>query len=125
MMLDAMVGQAAGVRGLGSLGRGARRLRRVMRRLESLMLGLDRSRIDAVAVLGAGPAGTPAEAGQRLYESALLAAWREAEALGSLPLGVQRRPDTVRRAESLRDRVADLARQDEDVRRRAERFLGA
>ena len=70
-------------------------------------------------------AGSSEEAGQRLYESALLAAWREAEALGSLPLGVQRRPDTVRRAEALRDRVEDLARQDEDVRRRAERFLGA
>ena len=87
------------------------------------MLGRDERELSAVAILGAGPAGSAQEAGQRLYESALVTAWREAEALGSLPLGAQRRPDTVRRAEALRDRVEDLARQDEDVHRRAERFL--
>lgn len=121
-ILEALAGATLGLRGHGRTGRA---LREARGRLEQLMLGRDERELSAVAILGAGPAGSAQEAEQRLYESALVSAWREAEALGSLPLGVQRRPDTVRRAEALRDRVEDLARQDEDVRRRAERFLGA
>lgn len=124
MMLDAMVGQAAGVRGLGSLGRGARRLRRVMRRLETFMLGLDRSRIDAVAVLGAGPAGTPAEAGQRLYERELVAAWREAQVLAETSLVERvRAGDFGARVARLERTVAVLEARDEDVSERVEDVL--
>lgn len=119
-ILEALAGTALGLRGHGRTGRA---LRQARGRLEQLMLGRDEREISAVAILGAGPAGSAQEAGQRLYESALVTAWREAEALASLPAGSQRRPEIVRRAEALRDRVEDLARQDGDVRRRAERFL--
>lgn len=119
-ILEALAGTALGLRGHGRTGRA---LRAARGGLEQLMLGRDERELSAVAILGAGPAGSAQEAGHRLYESALVTAWREAEALGSLPLAAQRRPDTVRRAEALRDRVEDLARQDEDVHRRAERFL--
>lgn len=119
-ILEALAGTALGLRGHGRTGRA---LRAARGGLEQLMLGRDERELSAVAILGAGPAGSAQEAGQRLYESALVTAWREAEALASLPLAAQRRPDTVRRAEALRDRVEDLARQDEDVHRRAERFL--
>ncbi|PNL16779.1 hypothetical protein [Micrococcus sp. FDAARGOS_333] len=124
MVLDALTGQAAGVRGLGSLGRGARRLRGVMRRLETLMLGLDRSRIDAVAVLGAGPAGTPAEAGQRLYERELVAAWREAQVLAETSLVERARAgDFGARVARLERTVAVLEARDEDVSERVEDVL--
>lgn len=119
-ILEALAGATLGLRGHGRTGRA---LRAARRSLGKLMLGRDERDLNAVAILGAGPAGSAQEAGQRLYESALVTAWREAEALGSLPFGVQCRADTMHRAEALRDRVEDLARQDEDVRRRAERFL--
>ena len=117
---EALAGASLGLRGHGRTGRA---LRAVRGRLERLMLGLDTRRLSAVAVLGAGPAGSPQEASQRLYETALVAAWREAEELGALPWGLQRRPAVVERAEALQRRVEELDRQDEDVRRRAERFL--
>lgn len=124
MVLDALTGQAAGVRGLGALGQGAGRLRGVMRRLEKLMLGLDRSRIDAVAVLGAGPAGSPAEAGQRLYERELVAAWREGQALAETSLVERMKSGGFgARVARLERTVAVLEAREEDVAERAEDVL--
>ena len=119
-LAETLAGASLGLRGHGRTGRA---LRAARGRLEELMVGLDESRLSAVAVLGAGPAGSPEEAGQRLYESALVAAWREAEELAGLPWARQRSASVVARAESLEHRVEDLARQDEDVKARAERFL--
>lgn len=124
MVLDALTGQSAGLRWIGGVSRGGRRLRDVMRRLEKLMLGLDRSRIDAVAVLGAGPAGSPAEAGQRLYERELVAAWREGQVLAETSLVERARAGGFgARVARLERTVAVLEAREEDVAERAEDVL--
>ena len=115
MVLDALTGRAAGLRWLGGMGRAGRRLRRVMRRVEKLMLGLDRSRIDAVAVLGAGPAGSEEEAGQRLYERELVAAWREGQMLAETSVPERARGGFTARVARLERTVVVLEARAEDV----------
>ena len=89
-------------------------------RLERLMLDLDLQRLDAVAVLGRGPAADAREAEQRLWESALVSAWREADEIERLPLPQQWDEDVKRRAAALAARVEDLAAHRSDVAARAE-----
>lgn len=117
---ETLAGVSAGRRGQG---RTADSLRRSRSTLERLLLEEDRSALDAVAVLGTGPAGSPEEAAHRLYSSALLAAWDELEELEGQPWSSRLADRLLDRAESLEQRVQELARQDGDVRRRAERFL--
>ncbi|MCT2006450.1 hypothetical protein M3C74_04260 [Micrococcus lylae] len=124
MVLDALTGRAAGLRWLGGMGRAGRRLRRVMRRVEKLMLGLDRSRIDAVAVLGAGPAGSEEEAGQRLYERELVAAWREGQMLAETSVPERARGGFTARVARLERTVAVLEERGEDVAGRGEDVAG-
>ncbi|SJN22078.1 hypothetical protein FM125_03955 [Micrococcus lylae] len=124
MVLDALTGRAAGLRWLGGMGRAGRRLRRVMRRVEKLMLGLDRSRIDAVAVLGAGPAGSVKEAGQRLYERELVAAWREGQMLAETSVPERARGGFTARVARLERTVAVLEARGEGVVEWAEGVAG-
>ena len=64
--------------------RGSRSVQRSRRKLEQLALGLEETQINAVAVLGAISSGRADEAGQRLFERALMMAWREAEELSTI-----------------------------------------
>ncbi len=98
-----------------------RRLAGIRSKLEKLALGLDLSRLDMVAVLGAGKGeqGDAAQAEQRLYETALVTAWRQASALESQPRRLQRGPEWEAQVEGLRQLVTTLAEHDTDVSERA------
>lgn len=104
-----------------------RRLRRLHEQLDRLMLTLDRSRLDSVAVLGGdSPTGGRAEqAGQRLHEAALAAAWRDVQDLERASRTEQRRSEWRARVEHLDELVAVLARREDDVAGRAEELLAA
>lgn len=110
---------------LGQLGRGGRRLRTVQLELQKLAIGLDESRLNAVAVLGAGPPGTAAEAGQRLHERALAMAWRESEELSAIELSARFGADFERRVAHLEGLVRTLQRHEVDVQVRADEFIAA
>lgn len=119
LALESLATTAAGLRGLGSLTTSGRRLRALTRRLQALMLGLDDSRLDAVAVLGRGPAASAQEAGQRLYERELVAAWREAQALAGTSLVERLRGPMADRLDALESTAAVLERREADVAERA------
>lgn len=110
---------------LGRLGRYGRRLRAAQRDLGQLALGLDESRLNTVAVLGAGPPGTAAEAGQRLHERALAMAWREAEELASIPLAERYSGTFGRRVRHLEKLVQTLGRHEVDAAVRAQQLIAA
>ncbi|MGQ3383562.1 hypothetical protein [Glutamicibacter sp. TV12E] len=99
--------------------RGSRSLQQARRRLERLALGLDDSQINAVAVLGASESGHADEAGQRLFERALMMAWREAEELSAMSLSERLGSGYAARADHLQRLVALLGERDEDVAKRA------
>lgn len=98
-----------------------RQLAGIRSQLEKLALGLDLSRLDMVAVLGAGKGEQEdaAQAEQRLYETALVTAWRQASALESQPRRLQRGPEWEAQVEGLRQLVTLLAEHDTDVSDRA------
>lgn len=98
-----------------------RQLAGIRGQLEKLALGLDLSRLDMVAVLGAreGERGDAAQVEQRLYETALVTAWRQASALESQPRRLQRGPEWEAQVEGLRQLVTTLAEHDTDVSERA------
>jgi hypothetical protein len=110
---------------LGRFGRRGDALRRARRQLDRLALGLDDSRLNAVAVLGAGPAATAAEADQRLFERALVMGWREAEDLEALPLSARLSAAYAERVAHLERLVATLGERDADVERRTRALLDA
>lgn len=122
-LVESFASFAWGLRGIGSLSRSGRRLRTVRRELGQLLLELDRTRLDRVAVLGAGPAGSPQEAEQRLYERALASAWCDTEDLGNLTIGQRLRGQAEPRLERLEQAVALLQDRDSDVADRAARVL--
>ncbi|ALG30132.1 hypothetical protein AOZ07_14865 [Glutamicibacter halophytocola] len=99
--------------------RGSRSLQQARRRLERLALGLDDSQINAVAVLGASESGHADEAGQRLFERALMMAWREAEELSTMSLSERLGSGYAARADHLQRLVALLDERDADVAKRA------
>jgi len=110
---------------LGRFGRGSRELRAAKARLDALMVGLDESRLNAVAVLGRGPAASAAEADQRLHERALVMAWREAGELAALPLSGRLGAPYAARVRHLRRLVATLQVRDGDMGGRARELLAA
>ncbi|PRB68183.1 DUF5129 domain-containing protein [Arthrobacter sp. MYb213] len=110
---------------LGRFGRGARSLAQAKRQLEALMLGLEDSQINAVAVLGADTHGRADEAGQRLFERALVMAWHEAQELSQLPLDERLGQSFARRVAHLERLVARLGERDQDVTRRANDLVAA
>ncbi|MGP5154032.1 DUF5129 domain-containing protein [Glutamicibacter ardleyensis] len=110
---------------LGRFGRGARALAKAREQLEVLMLGLEDSQINAVAVLGAATHGRADEAGQRLFERALVMAWHEAQELSQLPMGERLRQSFARRVAHLERLVARLGERDQDVTHRANVLVAA
>ncbi|MGP5229040.1 DUF5129 domain-containing protein [Arthrobacter rhombi] len=110
---------------LGRFGRGGAALRRARADLDQLALGLDDSRLNTVAVLGAGAASSSAEADQRLFERALVMAWREAADLAALPLAARLSQHYVDRVTRLQRLVATLGGRDADVHRRTEALMEA
>ncbi|HJX78986.1 DUF5129 domain-containing protein [Glutamicibacter sp.] len=110
---------------LGRFGRGARSLAQAKRQLEALLLGLEDSQINAVAVLGADTHGRADEAGQRLFERALVMAWHEAQELTQLPVGERWGQPFARRVAHLERLVARLGERDQDVTRRANVLVAA
>ncbi|MCU1518492.1 MAG: hypothetical protein JWQ75_3213, partial [Pseudarthrobacter sp.] len=111
--------------GLGRFGRRGDALQRARRQLDRLALGLDDSRLNAIAVLGAGAAATAAEADQRLFERALMMGWREAQDLEALPLSSRLSAGYAERVAHLERLVATLGERDADVGRRTRALLDA
>ncbi|GAA1885226.1 hypothetical protein GCM10009715_34310 [Paeniglutamicibacter psychrophenolicus] len=110
---------------LGLFGRSAVALRKVREDLDALALGLDDSRLNTVAVLGAGSAATRADADQRIFERALAMAWRMADDLAARPLSQRLGADYVARIEQLAALVSTLGIRDADARRRTRAVLDA
>lgn len=110
---------------LGRLGRSAAALVGVRRDLEALALGLDDSRINAVAMLGRGKAATPAQSDQRIFESALAMAWRMADDLAAQSLSQRLGATYVADVEKLEQLVRALSLRDSDVQLRTRKLLEA
>lgn len=93
--------------------------------LNGLALGLDLSRLDLVAVLGSDSetGGRAEQADQRLYESALVTAWREVMALERLPRREQRGAAWESRVRHVQRLVATLTTQRADAAQRADELL--
>lgn len=108
------------LRGAGSR-KARRQLRALRQKLNALALGLDLSRLDAVAVLGDtdGHRGKAAEADQQLYETLLFTAWREVQALEELPRREQRGQEWTTRVERMRTVIDALAEREAAVSERA------
>lgn len=108
------------LRGAGSR-RAKNELRGLRDKLNKLALGLDLSRLDAVAVLGEvdGHDGQSAEADQQLYEMMLFTAWREVQELELLPRRAQRGPEWRRRVERMGKVIDALAERDAGTADRA------
>ncbi|WP_313810867.1 hypothetical protein [Glutamicibacter sp.] len=110
---------------LGRFGRGTAELRAVKKKLERLLIGLDDSQINAVAVLGAAENGRADDAGQRLFERALAMALSEQRELDSAPLSERMRREFSARVAHL-DHLTDvLSERDADVARRAKALITA
>ncbi|GAA1803217.1 hypothetical protein GCM10009771_01920 [Nesterenkonia flava] len=119
--------------------RGTRQARELLSelrgRLEQLALGLDLSRLDMVAVLGSrsisdGPAsagtateGRAEQADQRLYETALVTAWRELDDLELTPRPQQRGEQWTQRVQHAAQLIDTLSVRDVSVRDRAAQLL--
>ncbi|PRB75908.1 hypothetical protein CQ012_09585 [Arthrobacter sp. MYb214] len=108
---------------LTRFSRGSRSVQQSRRQLDQLAMGLEDSQINAVAVLGATAAGNADEAGQRLFERALMMAWREAQELSSMTLGQRLAAGYAQRAAHLARLVALLGERDADVARRAKALV--
>ncbi|KZE90544.1 hypothetical protein AVP41_00063 [Microbacterium sp. TNHR37B] len=100
-------------------------LRALRERLNALALGLDLSRLDAIAVLGNadGHRGQAAEADQQLYETVLFTAWREVQALEGLPRREQRGPEWRARVERMSAVIDSLTAREASVTERALTFI--
>lgn len=97
-------------------------LREARRELERLMVHEDDRALNTV-VLEVGEEDTAEAAGRRLYDNALVAAWRESEDLASTPRRERRDPEYRARALRLREQARALGRQDEDAAQRASGIL--
>lgn len=110
---------------LGRFGRNAKTLRRLRGQLDGLALGLDDSRLNIVAVLGAGTAATSAEADQRIFERALAVAWRMADDLAARPLSQRLGTDYLQQIDKLQNLVDKLGIRDAEAQRRTRELLAA
>ncbi|MFY9677082.1 hypothetical protein, partial [Glutamicibacter protophormiae] len=112
---------------LGRFGRGTATLRAAKKKLERLLLGLDDSQINAVAVLGASGSGSGRadDAGQRLFERALAMALREERELDATPLNERLRREFSARVAHLEHLADVLSERDADVARRAQALVSA
>ena len=108
---------------LGRFGRNAGTLRRLRRELDDLALGLDDSRLNTVAVLGAGSAATSAEADQRIFERALAVAWRMSDDLAARPLSQRLGTDYLLQIDRLESLVDKLGIRDAEAQRRTRELL--
>lgn len=105
-------------------GRTRGELRAMRKTLNGLALGLDLSRLDAVAVLGGSDNPDKqerevAEIDQHLYETVLLTAWRDVEELEQTPRREQRTSEWRARVERLRRVIDSLGERETDVAERA------
>lgn len=110
---------------LGRFGRNSATLRHVRTQLSELALGLDDSRLNAVAMLGSGSAATHAESDQRIFEGALAMAWRMADDLAARSLSERLGKEYVADVEKLELLVKLLSIRDTDVNRRTRSLLDA
>ncbi|WP_218711687.1 DUF5129 domain-containing protein [Arthrobacter sp. BF1] len=110
---------------LGRFGRNSATLRQVRTQLNELALGLDDSRLNAVAMLGSGSAATSAESDQRIFEGALAMAWRMADDLAARSLSGRLGEEYVADVEKLELLVKMLSIRDTDVNQRTRALLGA
>lgn len=110
---------------LGRFGRGTAELRRASAKLERLLIGLDDSQINAVAVLGSSSNGEADDAGQRLFERALAMALREERELEATPAIERLRRGFSARVAHLEHLANVLADRDADVARRAQALINA
>lgn len=110
---------------LGRFGRNSATLRHVRTQLNELALGLDDSRLNAVAMLGSGSAATHAESDQRIFEGALAMAWRMADDLAARSLSERLGEEYVADVEKLELLVKLLSIRDTDVNRRTRSLLDA
>lgn len=108
---------------LGRFGPNASALRKLCDELDQLALGLDDSRINAVAMLGQGSSASRAESDQRIFERPLALAWRMAGELGTGNLSQLLTDAYVAHVERLSARVSALAVRDGDVERRTRKLL--
>ncbi|MDD0858221.1 hypothetical protein NHF46_11540 [Arthrobacter alpinus] len=110
---------------LGRFGRNSATLRHVRTQLNELALGLDDSRLNAVAMLGSGSAATSAESDQRIFEGALAMAWRMADDLAARSLSQRLGEEYVADVKKLELLVKMLSIRDTDVNRRTRALLDA
>lgn len=110
---------------LGRFGRGTAELRKASAKIEKLLMGLDDSQINAVAVLGASSNGKSDDAGQRLFERALAMALREERELEATPAIERLRRGFSARVAHLDHLANVLADRDADVARRAQALINA
>lgn len=110
---------------LGRFGRSAATLVGLRRDLDSLALGLDDSRINAVAMLGRGKSAPSAQSDQRIFESALAMAWRMADDLAAQSLSQRLGAAYVADVEKLQQLVLALGVRDNDVQQRTRKLLDA
>lgn len=110
---------------LGRFGRNASTVRQLCDELDALALGLDDSRINAVALLGQGSAANRAESDQRIFERSLALAWRMADELGSWSLSQGLTDEYEARVERLSALVSALSARDGDIERRTRNLLEA
>lgn len=110
---------------IGRFGRSAATLKRLQAQLNDLALGLDDSRLNAVAMLGADSADTSAASDQRIFEGALAMAWRTADDLASRSLSQRLDAKYVAEIGKLEQLIEILSLRDYDVRRRTQVLLDA
>ncbi|AIY00542.1 hypothetical protein ART_0943 [Arthrobacter sp. PAMC 25486] len=110
---------------LGRFGRSAGTLKQLRTELDTLTLGLDDSRINAVAVLGRGKGAAPAESDQRIFESALAMAWRMVDDLAARPLSQRLDAEYVAQVAKLERLIFTLGMRDHDVQKRTRKLLDA
>lgn len=110
---------------LGRFGKGSARLRTARTQLETLAIGLDDSRLNAVLMEEQGAVPQAVDADQRLFESALALAWRMAEELASRPLNQRLGADYLKQIEWLEYLLSVLTVRDTDIAGRARLLLTA
>lgn len=122
LALALIYGSAMSAR-LGRFGVKSAQHRLAGQELDRLLLGLDETRINAIAILGAGPAANSAETGQRIFEGALAVACRMRDSLAAASLARRLTADYAAHVTRFADLVSVLTSADTDVERRSQKLL--